>query len=98
MEEVGKPRWKESWCISSGSLDLQDMLGWPRMVPTPLRGGRDLGRNTPLEEGSTVPILSSDMEIEKGKGLASSHEPHLDGEGTSGFKKEETTKLETRRT
>ena len=47
------------------------------MVPTPPRGGRDLGRNVPLEDGSVVPILSLDMEVQKGKGLVSCPESHM---------------------
>ena len=51
-----------------------------------------------MEEGSTIPTLISDMEIEKGKGLASAPESLIYGEGSSELKKEETTKQETRRT
>ena len=67
------------------------------MVPAPPRGGRDLRRNAPSEDGSAVPILRSNMEIKKGKGLASFPKPHKEGEGTSGIKKDEMMKLETRR-
>ena len=73
------------------------LVGSPRMVPAPSRGGRDLRRNAPSEKGSMVPILSSDMAIKKGKGLVSFLEPNKYGEGTSGLKKEETMKLEIRR-
>ena len=67
------------------------------MVPSPPCGGRDLERNAPLEDGSVVPILRSDMEIEKGKGIEIYPKLYKYGVGTSGVKKEETKKLETRR-
>ena len=68
------------------------------MVPAPPHGGRDLRRNAPSEDGSAVPVMSLDMEIKKGKGLASAPESLIYGEGSSELKKEETTKQETRRT
>ena len=68
------------------------------MVPSPPRGERDNGRNSPLEEGSQIPTLISDMEIEKGKGIVIPYDPIRDGEGSSGIKKEEATNQETRRT
>ena len=68
------------------------------MVPALPCVGRDLRRSSLSEDGLAGPILSLDVEIKKGKGLVRTHEPKKYGEGTSGLKKEETMKPETRRT
>ena len=67
------------------------------MVPTPPRGERDRGRNAPLEEGSVIPTLISDIETKKGKGIVRPSDPLIDGEGSSGLKKEEASNQEMRR-
>ena len=68
------------------------------MVPAPPRGERDHGKNAPSEEGSVIPTLISDMETKKGKGIVRPSDPLIDGEGSSGLKKEEAANQETRRT
>ena len=62
------------------------------MVHPPLHGERDHGRNAPSEEGSVIPTMISDMETKKGKGLVRQSDSLIDGEGSSGLKKEEVAK------
>ena len=62
------------------------------MVHSPLYGERVHGRNAPSEEGSIIPTLIPDMENEKGKGLVRASHSLIDGEGSSGLKKEEMMK------
>ena len=79
----------------SGSIGW---MGQPRMVPAPPHGERDMGRSAPSKEGSTIPTRISDRETEKGKGIVSALDSLIDGEGSSGLKKEGKLKQETRRT
>ena len=48
--------------------------------------------------GSVIPTLISDMEIEKGKGLMREYDLLIDAKCSSGIKKEEMMKRETKRT
>ena len=61
--------------------------------------GKGLGMSEQTHGGVVPPILSSDMEIEKGKGQARTYDSHLGkyAEGTSGTNKEGNVKGETRK-
>ena len=59
------------------------------MVPALPLGERDHGRNAPSKEGSTIPTLILNMGIKKGKGIVRPSDSLIDGEGSSGLKKEE---------
>ena len=68
-------------------------------MPVPMSGGSGPEMSEHTNGGENPPILSSDMEIEKGKEKLQAFDihPRKGGEGTSGTNKEGSVKGESRK-